>query len=66
MAAVLRLESADIDDPYTLVDLEHVKTLDSSNPVNTSTSCTYCGLQALCRIQELTDIQRATDEDFNS
>jgi len=37
MAAVLRLESADIDDPYTLVDLEHVKTLDSSNPVNTST-----------------------------
>ena len=36
------------------------------NPVNTSTSCTYCGLQALCRIQELTDIQRVTDEDFNS
>ena len=36
MAAVLRLESADREDPYTLVDLEHVKTLDSSNPANTS------------------------------
>ena len=38
MAAVLRLESPDIDDPDTLAGLEYVQTLDPSDPRNTSTS----------------------------
>ena len=32
MAAVLRLESPDIDDPDTLVGLEYVQTLDPDDP----------------------------------
>ena len=36
------------------------------NPVNPHTTCTYCGLQALCRIQELSDIEQMTNEDIKS
>ena len=32
MAAVIRLESADIDDPETLVGLDHVKTFPPKAP----------------------------------
>ena len=36
------------------------------NPVNFPTTCTYCGLQALCRIQELSDIEQMINEDIKS